>query len=85
MAEEKDGKPTPKAHWGPRLHALEKAKSKKLTYLGPNQSFPVEAGNPRSYLAAYERARQHHHDDIAAKALAAAKRMRFAWALNHRD
>jgi len=78
--EGKKGKPG----WSGRLAHLKKSEPDELIYLGPNKTFPVKAGDAQSYLAAFDRAKQHGHTEIAAKALARGKRMGFAWALHHK-
>jgi hypothetical protein len=69
--------------WSERLAAAKKRKPGSLTYLAAGKKYPVKAGDCMSFRAAYSRAKQQGRADVAAKALAGAKRLGCEWATKH--
>ena len=76
-----DGKAALKG-WTKRLEAAKERGGVGLIYLGPNKSFPVKRGDCMGLKAAFSRARQYGHDDIARKALGMARTAECQWAIN---
>ena len=72
-----------KVGWSERLAAAKKRNPESLHYLAAGKKYPVAQADCMSYRAAYSRAKQQGREDVAAKALAGAKRLGCTWATNN--